>query len=220
VWHLQLAGDTDFVQLIWDQELPHTHWKQNAGQRYIPEELVPPGEYFWRVQAIGLDGTPGAWSAARRLKVVEKNGTTPLVRQITAQRPLLLVGQRVGMRGDGNPYGPITFTNANPLASKPALPLNLISKGLRPYLGLFFWRNVLGHNIEDMTPYYDAARDAGIAVFARGTWSLFEIEWAYKHYPQAVIGVQMDEMGGWWTYYPEFKTATRTATSISRSICL
>lgn len=79
------TDDRDFWEFCKRQE------QRPIGQRYLPEELVPAGVYFWRVRAIGLGGEPGEWSEARRLTVIEKTGTAPLVREISTTRPLLLV---------------------------------------------------------------------------------------------------------------------------------
>lgn len=204
-YHLQVSESADFTHLVRNERLPVIEWKQGAGQRYVPEHVLPEGKYFWRVGAVGSDGTTRAWSSARMLTVSKAEIPKPLMREISARKPLLVVGQRVGSRGPGNPYLPVTFDDPDPTTSDPApaLPLSLIPKEMRPYLGLFFWRNVLGHNVEDMKPHYDAARDAGVVVFMRGVFSLSEIEWAYRHYPETIVGVDMDEMGGWWTYYPK-----------------
>lgn len=200
LYQLQAARDRGFTQLLLDRKLPAVDWKQDAGQRYIPEEMLPVGQCFWRVRALGPGEAPGAWSETRRLVVVRKEGMAPLVREISPRKPLLLVLHRI--QSPVLSPGEVTFTDKDGTQRQPALTTDLIPADLRPYVGMSFWGHGPNTRVDEIAPQYEAAHAAGLAIFLRGTMSLSEIEWAYQHYPQTVIGVEMDEMGDWWTYYP------------------
>ena len=54
-YHLQVASDAAFGQIVFDQP-------DYASDRWHPQELLPEGEYFWRIATVDSSGEQGPYS--------------------------------------------------------------------------------------------------------------------------------------------------------------
>jgi hypothetical protein len=57
---------------------------------FFPENPIPVGGWFWRVRAIGKGGEKGEFSEVRYLVVSAEHKTSPLLRQVSRERPLFI----------------------------------------------------------------------------------------------------------------------------------
>lgn len=60
---IQIARDKEFTQVV------DTDRIAAVIHRYVPDQELAPGEYWWRVAAVTATGQQGAWSAARNFSV-------------------------------------------------------------------------------------------------------------------------------------------------------
>ena len=91
-YEIQIAKDKEFKRL---QLSKRTKDKGYHKHLYFPKDILPAGEFWWRVRTMADDDTVGVWSEIYRVKV---NAAHPvaktLVRPISSEQPVFLMRNR------------------------------------------------------------------------------------------------------------------------------
>lgn len=90
-FEIQIATDSGFQKIYKQKQTVNKGYHKNL---YFPKDLLPVGDYFWRVRGV-LKNAAGPWSAARRLKVnAEHPVAAETVRTISAAAPIFMMRNR------------------------------------------------------------------------------------------------------------------------------
>ena len=121
-YYIQIASDQAFSLLADEDRLAAVI------TRYVPDKELAPGDYWWRVASVDVQGTRGPWSAARRFAVkqpervveIPKGATFDDIQDAFAeaarQTPVLVKFAPGDYRlAPGGAAAFISFTNANDL---------------------------------------------------------------------------------------------------------
>lgn len=169
-YDIQIARDASFADAKTITVKGVTH--------YMPEELPPPGRWFWRLRATS-SGIAGKWTAARSLTVNSVHGKAPILRPVSVDRPLFTIEA-----GDNSDF--------NKLAK-------FFPDDLKQYFAV-----VVGDKV-NLPQLLAPARVHGIAVMLRthhpspvdGWTSLADVEAVFQQFPN-VIGIQGGESLDAW----------------------
>ncbi len=201
-YQLQVGSDPSFSTLLMDElvlALPGNDPQANGDDRWadfqqvgcLPEDVLPAGEYYWRVRAHDTNNLAhGPWSAVRSVSVNDDHGTQAPARPISAANPLFALEAWAS-----NPE--ITETHWADFWGN-------IPEDIRPYTCITFER-AKHFDHETWLDAYALVEQSGMncMVMAAGPipfqcWEpLAELEWVFQHVPN-VHGVLSGET--FWVY--------------------
>jgi len=195
-YQIQVADESTFATPHLDRVVEAAHrmtekhywyWQQMSWQ---PDELLPAGQWFWRVRVADEPGGP--WSEPASFRVNAEHTVSAPRREISASRPLFVFDMYNLERGD-TPWA--TYWSFIPDDLKPFVAFQVNRFGV----------GAPGNDVDYTTCIQQAAATGALVCIGSGGpgkpvghyADLAEIEWLFQHCPN-VVGVTIAET--FWAY--------------------
>lgn len=191
VYRIQISKKEDFSNssIIYTKHLKL--WAMQHGTtQHIPDEIFPPGTYYWRMRCEvdkGSTKRTSPWSAKKKFKLVSKSAQ-PMRYKISDTNPLFVIADAhtaelhnndasffADMHKDG-------FTKNDFSANKRkhvAVVLNDRSKGAERFIED-------NYAVDEYLGLYDKIEDWGYKTMIFHQYSLAEQDWFYRRYPNCI----------------------------------
>ena len=184
-YEIQIANDAAFTKLFRAYKTKDVTFHE---QRYFPKDMLPAGDYAWRVRAIS-DQREGPWSTINQVRVNCIHSIAPtMVQAISPEQPLFLMRNMH--------WNPVTADKNLQAIIPPELTQTIIAddfgiwKGTEDALARVRKYEALGVNF---------------TVFAnRGRLSLSLLEYIFQHCPHCLGAAEGEHFWSWgWEKGPE-----------------
>lgn len=214
IYALTIATDSAFNNTVFDSKI-FIWGTQHGGAQYIPEQVLPPGTYWWRMRCqIDGGGSAGTspWTAARQIVLVDE-APAAMRYTISNENPLFVVADAKPVEDTIAGMLPAGPEGEGEFALEDSFALDSFSPDMRKHVAVCYETREKGsdrfldvsRSMVDDLPEYDRLVNAGYKVMLFHMYSLCEHDWFYRHYTTNAIGTFTGETEN-LSDYPYYRT--------------